>query len=225
MTCQEYQSFISFQMDGEMTPAEIVQAERHLEACPRCAAVYLDLKKLVEESQQLPLFEPPARLWTSLRRQLESEQLIRPSVGWISRWVGTFQLPAMPQLVVATSLVAVLMIVSSFWVIRGLKFAPHSPSSKTFEEIQAANEVRQAEEHYLAAINSLAKITETRMEQMDPALKGVLEDNLATIDYYIDKCRETVKNEPTNVLAQRYLLEAYRKKVDLLESIVHSDVL
>lgn len=225
MTCQEYQSFISLQMDGEMTPAEIVVAERHLEDCPRCRAVYTDLKKIVDESQQLPVFEPAARLWTNLRQQLETEQLIRPSKGWISIWMSGFQIHEWPKLAVATSLVAVLMLVSSIWVFRGIKIGTNPPLPKNAEEIQAANEVRQAEEHYLAAINSMAKITEARMEQMDPTLKGVLEDNLATIDYYIDKCRETVKNEPTNALAQRYLLEAYRKKVDLLESIVQSDVL
>lgn len=123
----------------------------------------------------------------------------------------------------ATATLVIVLMIASVWLYRSSKIP--APSPGTSQETQVTNEVRLAEQHYLQAIESLEKISRSRMAQMDPSVKGVLEDNLATIDYYIDKCRETVKNEPSNALAQRYLLEAYRKKVDLLASIVHSDVL
>ncbi|MBZ5537437.1 MAG: zf-HC2 domain-containing protein [Acidobacteriia bacterium] len=224
MDCREYQLLISAQIDGDMSPAEVLEAERHLGACSRCAAVYNDLKTIVVGAQQLPPFEPSDRLWIRVQAQCEADGLVRQSPGapWLRmEW---FRLLEGPRIAMATAFLAVLIMVASVMTYRGIHTPPQGPSRDSTAEIQAANEVRTAEQHYLDAIDSLQRITESRMAQMDPSLKSILEDNLATIDYYIDKCRESVKNDPSNALAQRYLLEAYRKKVDLLASIVHSDV-
>lgn len=225
MDCREYQRLISAQLDGDMAPAEVIEAERHLASCARCTRVYNDLRIIVAEAQQLPPFAPDERLWLRLRAQCENENLVRTSPKPIRTWAGWFQMPAWPKTAWATGVLAILVALSSVWIFNGLRLVQKAPSPDANAEIQATNEVRLAEQNYLQAIDSLQKITDSRMAQMDPALKSVLEDNLATIDYYIDKCRESVKNEPTNALAQRYLLEAYRKKVDLLASIVHSNVL
>ena len=224
MNCQEYRILISAQIDGDMTPAEVLEAERHLGSCARCAVVYNDLKTIVLEAQQLPPFEPNDRLWVHLLAQCEAEGLVgMPSKPFWS-WLESFRLPEGPRIAMPTGFLAILVMVASVMMYQGIRTAPQGSSKDNAAEMQATAEVLSAEKHYLEAIDSLQKITETRMAQMDPSLKSVLEDNLATIDYYIDKCRETVKNEPSNALAQRYLLEAYRKKVDLLASIVHSDV-
>ncbi len=206
-----------------MSPAEVVEVERHLAACPRCASIEADVRTLVAEASQLPAFEPDPRVWKRLQASCEAEGLTqyygKPS-GWLA-WLPSPDL----RLATAAATLVVLMTVASLWLYRGMRFTPTNVQSSQAQETQVSNEVRIAEQNYLQAIEDLEKISQARMAQMDPSVKGVLEDNLATIDYYIDKCRETVKNEPANALAQRYLLEAYRKKVDLLASIVHSDVL
>jgi|GEM_PF-1109594 len=225
MDCLEYQHLISAQLDGDMTPADIIEAERHLGSCARCAVVYNDLRTIVAEAQHLPPFVPDERLWLRLRAQCENENLVRTPSKPAWRWAGWFQIQTWPKTAWATGFLAVLVVSASIWLFSGLPLVRKAPSRDAAAEVQATNEVRLAEQNYLQAIDSLQKITDSRMAQMDPGLKSVLEDNLATIDYYIDKCRESVKNEPSNALAQRYLLEAYRKKVDLLASIVHSDVL
>ncbi len=53
----------------------------------------------------------------------------------------------------------------------------------------------------------------------------ILNDNLATMDYYVKECQEAVKNSPDNPLVHRYLLTAYQKKIEIMQSIVNSDVL
>jgi hypothetical protein len=224
MTCNECQSLVSAQLDGDISPAELVAAEQHLALCSRCAVVFDDLKTLVAESGKLPLFEPEARLWMRVQTQCEAERLIRTQKSFAS-WFEWARVPEWPRMATAAGTLVVLILVATVWLYRGLGIEPTTPVSETAQEMQATQEIRLAEQHYLQAIDSLENITRSRMAQMDPSLKDVLEDNLATIDYYIDKCRETVKNEPSNALAQRYLLEAYRKKVDLLTSVIHSDVL
>lgn len=215
---------ISLQIDGDMSPAQVVEAERHVAACSRCAALYADLRIVVSEASQLPLFEPDDRVWGRLRAECKAEGLIHPPESSSGAWRSWFPVPNW-RLATATATLVVMISLASVWVYRGLRVAPTNSTFNTAQEMQVTSEVRMAEENYLQAINSLQAISQARMAQMDPSVKSVLEDNLATIDYYIDKCHETVINEPSNALAQRYLLEAYRKKVDLLASIVHSNVL
>jgi hypothetical protein len=225
MECREYQFLISAQVDGEVSAAEVVEVERHQASCEQCAGVYRDLRTLVSEAQALPLFEPDQRVWTRLKAQCEAGGLIHTAPSPWRGWLDRIPIPSGPRLAMASAALVVVVMLASFMAYRGLQTTSTRQSSESTEAIQAENEVRRAEDSYLQAIESLEKISQTRMASMDPAVRGVLEDNLATIDYYIDKCRETVKNEPSDALAQRYLLEAYRKKVDLLTSIVHSNVL
>jgi anti-sigma factor RsiW len=222
MNCHEYQFLISAQVDGDVSAAEVVEAERHQASCEQCAGVYRDLRTLVSEAQALPLFEPDQRVWTRLKAQCEADGLIHTAPSPWRSWLDRIPIPSGPRLAMASAALVVVVMLASFLAYRGLQTTSTRQSA---EAIQAENEVRRAEDSYLQAIESLEKISQTRMASMDPAVRGVLEDNLATIDYYIDKCLETVKNEPSDALAQRYLLEAYRKKVDLLTSIVHSNVL
>jgi anti-sigma factor RsiW len=222
MNCREYQFSISAQVDGDVSAAEVVEAERHQASCEQCAGVYRDLRTLVSEAQALPLFEPDQRVWTRLKAQCEADGLIHTAPSPWRSWLDRIPIPSGPRLAMASAALVVVVMLASFLAYRGLQTTSTRQSA---EAIQAENEVRRAEDSYLQAIESLEKISQARMASMDPAVRGVLEDNLATIDYYIDKCLETVKNEPSDALAQRYLLEAYRKKVDLLTSIVHSNVL
>jgi anti-sigma factor RsiW len=222
MNCREYQFLISAQVDGDVSAAEVVEAERHQASCEQCAGVYRDLRTLVSEAQALPLFEPDQRVWTRLKAQCEADGLIHTAPSPWRSWLDRIPIPSGPRLAMASAALVVVVMLASFLAYRGLQTTSTRQSA---EAIQAENEVRRAEDSYLQAIESLEKISQARMASMDPAVRGVLEDNLATIDYYIDKCLETVKNEPSDALAQRYLLEAYRKKVDLLTSIVHSNVL
>ena len=62
-------------------------------------------------------------------------------------------------------------------------------------------------------------------DTLDPAMAQILNDNLATMDYYVKECQEAVKNSPDNPLVHRYLLTAYQKKIEIMQSIVNSDVL
>lgn len=225
MNCYEYQALVSAQIDGETSPAEVVEAERHLSRCPRCAALHHDLRLIVTAAEHLPPFEPEDRVWARLRSRCEGEGFIRRPPWLLWNWLGWLQASRWSGMAVATATLVVVIMVASVWLFLGRKHVLPVSVFRTSDEIQATQEVRQAEQQYLQAIDALQKISETRMAQMDSTVKNVLEDNLATIDYYIDKCRESVKNEPSNALAQRYLLEAYRKKVDLLASIVHSNVL
>src|SRR5439155_26080377 len=86
-------------------------------------------------------------------------------------------------------------------------------------------ELKKAEQHYQQAIQALNDVSQKKLDSLDPALAQILTDNLATMDYYLQECKEAVKTNPENPLVHRYLLTAYQKKVELMQSIVNSDSL
>lgn len=86
-------------------------------------------------------------------------------------------------------------------------------------------EVQKAESHYQKAIEALSEASQRKLDSVDPALAQIFNDNLATMDYYLKECKEAVQTNPDNPLIHRYLLTAYQKKVELLQTIVSSDSL
>jgi hypothetical protein len=83
--------------------------------------------------------------------------------------------------------------------------------------------VQKAELHYQNAIQALSEVSQKRLQSLRPELAQIFTDNLATMDYYLKECQDTAKNNPDNPLVHRYLLVAYEKKAELMQTIVNSD--
>jgi hypothetical protein len=223
MNCSEVQFKISEWVDGE-APEHESGIQRHMEFCKDCASFYQDIQRLKENSGQLGLFDPPGRLWVHLREQLVAEGLIHapePSRGLWERifpaglsglWPGLK--PALTGAILALVLSATVL----YFYTRSGKEGPPT-------EVVILQELQQAERHYQRAIETLSEVSQRKIEGLDPAMAQILNDNLATMDYYVKECQEAVKNNPGNPLVHRYLLTAYQKKVEIMQSIMNSDVL
>ncbi len=103
------------------------------------------------------------------------------------------------------------------------KYLNRGAATAPSQDALVLQEVRQAELHYQRAIEALSGISQKHLETVDPALAQIFKDNLATMDYYLKECRDAVQTNPDNPLIHRYLLTAYQKKVELLQTIVNSD--
>jgi len=77
-------------------------ARMHLETCDSCKDFVADLSSIVAAAHQLPAeIEPPARIWISLRNQLEAEGIIKspvvvpagivPSTSWWQSFGNIFR--------------------------------------------------------------------------------------------------------------------------------------
>ena len=95
----------------------------------------------------------------------------------------------------------------------------------TSHQEDLTEELRKAEANYRAAIEALSASSRKKLEGLDPVLAQVFHDNLATMEYYLNECKRAVENSPQNPLAHRYLLAAYQKKVELMQTILTSDSL
>jgi hypothetical protein len=222
MNCRDVQFKISEWLDGE-TPDQVSRLKGHMELCQDCASFYQDMQVIKETSCQLGTVDPPDRLWISIRRQLTSEGLVRIPEKKLGLWERIFPMGVWPGLKPALSgaIVALILSVSVFYLInsRQQKLELGSPEAEVFQQLQ------QAELNYLKAIESLSEVSQRKIENMDPAMAQILNDNLATMDYYVKECQEAVRHSPDNPLVHKYLLTAYQKKIEIMQSIVNSDVL
>ena len=220
MKCIEIQSKISDWVDGGPAEGEL---ESHLKVCRACASFHEDVLALKQSSSALGLVDPPSRLWASLQVQLVSEGLIKTQEAKQSFWQRLFPTVLMPSLkpAFAGAILALLLSTTVFYFYsqRGGQEVKVSSEAQIFRELQ------QAEVHYQKAIEALSEVSKRKIETLDPAMAQILNDNLATMDYYVKECQDAVKSSPDNPLVHRYLLTAYQKKIEIMQSIVNSDVL
>ena len=220
MKCIEMQSKISDWVDGGPAEGEL---QSHLKVCRACASFHEDVVALKQSSGALGLVEPPGRLWANLQVQLVSEGLIRTPEAKQPFWQRWFPAVWMPGLKPAFggAILALLLSTTFFY----LYLQRDSREGRISSEAQVFQELHQAEVHYQKAIEALSEVSKRKIETLDPAMAQILNDNLATMDYYVKECQDAVKSSPDNPLVHRYLLTAYQKKIEIMQSIVNSDVL
>jgi hypothetical protein len=220
MRCIELQSKISDWVDGGLAETGL---ESHLNECRSCAAFHEDILALKRGASALGSMEPPSRLWDNLHAQLISDGLIKAAEERQGFWQRLSSAFSMPRLKPAFSGAILALLFSTtffyFYTQRGAQQQEISSEAQVFQELQ------QAELHYQRAIEALSEVSKRKIDTLDPAMAQILNDNLATMDYYVKECRDAVKNSPDNPLAHQYLLTAYQKKIEIMQSIVNSDVL
>ncbi len=227
INCPDLQEDVSLWVDGELDLTRAETVKRHLECCPECAAFHRDMNAIRQGVERLEPIEPPDRLWKSIRFQLEAEGLIR-SEPKESFWAAILP-KRLPGLKPAWSgaILALFLGIGSLLVYDLSTRSPvvPIPVASTSHQEAVLEELRRAEANYRAAIEALSASSRKKLESLDPVLAQVFHDNLATMDYYLNECKRAVENSPQNPLAQRYLLAAYQKKVELMQTIVTSDSL
>jgi hypothetical protein len=223
MSCAIHRENISLQIDEELDLKSSLELKQHLKSCAGCRQLRDDLQIIRTVSLDPEEFEPNARMWTQLESQLRAEGLIKPQRIWNfwHRWFPSWEFDATLKPAMAGALVTLVLVFSGFFA---YKVAFHSGVSPNNAE-QVLLEVERAETQYAKTIQDLEGISRQRLQMVNPSVARIFQDNLATMDYYLQECKEAVKREPNSGLAQKYLLAAYQKKVELLESIVNSDLM
>ncbi len=206
---------LSDYLDGELTAGEAAAVEAHLRECAACNAVLNDLKRIVAQAQHLEPRPPQADLWAGIERRIER---VTPP-----RRVSF----TLPQLAAAAAL---LVAVSAGTAI---KFAaPAVPASVPVEQT-AKDEPAQAEAaesnatiavtpvgfsdaQYDAAVADLEKALKAGRGRLDKSTIEVVEHNLQIIDQAIAQAREALVGDPANSYLSGHLVEARRRKLDLL---------
>jgi hypothetical protein len=203
-------------LEGENLPAVYA----HAQECPFCGVILADLEAIRLASRQMPLEEPPARVWSNIRAQLASEGVFRqPARGW-ARWL---QFPGpLPHAVPVAALTGLVVVLGAFLLVYPRVFqrnvARSHPSAQTVNLGATRPAVLAEDEDVARTIGEMEKSYRASDKRLDPAVKVVYQKSLESLDSSIDECRASVEREPTNNLAHEYLLSAYAQKAEVLAS-------
>ena len=189
----------------------------HVAGCSHCQGLIADIETIISVSVQLPAeVEPPARIWVSLRNQLEQEGIIREakSTGqaayWWTRLGDLFRSRAL-----ATVTVGLLIAVAGF-----IQLSQHP--DRTIKE----SKIAVAPDWQVPFAQTRQVLSEQEVDLRNMHLSSTspvdaaLQQNLQQVNEFIADCERHLKAEPQDDLAREYLSDAYQQKAELLSAMM-----
>ena len=219
MTTDSFTDRLSEYLDGELTPAERADVDRHLTQCAECRSTLEDLRGVVSEAALLQDGRPARDLWSGIAARIapDGRQLAR--VSPFRRAISSRLSFTLPQLAAAG---IALMVLSGglVWMARSgdprADFDPLNAQSAPPSPAPIVAPVNFADPHYDEAIADLERTLEAGRTKLDPETVRVLEENLGAIDRAIDQCRRALATDPANVYLNTHLADARQRKLALL---------
>lgn len=188
-------------------------ARIHVAGCQHCQGFIADLETIVSAAHELPAeAEPPARVWISLRNQLEQEGVIWEGAApgkERSSWSRAFAQLFMGRALAAVTVGALIAIAAVVQVRQSseprVAPVPRSPDIAATVELLNKQEVDVRNMH-LAGTSS--------------PVDASLQQNLQQIDDFIADCERHLKEAPQDEVAREYLYSAYEQKAELLSAML-----
>jgi anti-sigma factor RsiW len=218
MTIQDaYTERLSDYLDGELTDAEHADVEAHLRGCPACVDVLNDLKRVVARAQTLEPRPPGADLWAGIAAR--TERVAQPR-----RFSFTVaQLAAAAVVLMALSGTFAVKLLAPAPVpapvdgsVAAFRAAPPPPAGPDENSYVSVTPVSLADAQYDAAVSDLEKALKAGRGRLDRSTIEIVEHNLQIIDQAIAQARDALAADPANTYLSGHLVEARRRKLDLL---------
>jgi hypothetical protein len=228
MECKFTERSLSEYLEGELSAAQALELEEHLNECASCSLLLDEYRRIVSACRALPDYESRQELWIPIKRQIRQSEAPAAPVSRV-RNAPEPMVALLGRMVfyrrVAYASIGIALLSFSVWIGQFLYQSDRGfmPDAEPAE--LAALEVRKAEIHYRNAIESLTQELEASKGQWNAELRQVVDQNLRTIDASIAECRLAIRKEPQNPAAPTYLLAAYRKKVELLKTLLDNQAM
>ena len=218
MSDDEFTDRLSEYIDGELTPAEHLDFERHLVICARCRTTLDELQAVVAQAAALTDTRPGAALWPGIAARIGEGRAAGLNASPFTRAVMRRVSFTLPQLAAAA---LALMVLSGglVWVARsGDPRADFDPVSADTGRAPIAP-VSVADPQYDAAVADLEGVLAQERSRLDPETVRVIEANLAAIDMAIAQSREALAADPANMYLNTHLASARQRKLALLRRV------
>ncbi len=212
MNCADVQRVLP-ELDEGVRHAEL---QAHVKSCPECSELVSDLELIASEARELAESEEPSpALWFRIAGQLRNEGLIRePETqplrpvlvskqrSWNAWWLAP---------------VAAVLILGGVFVMRP-KPAGDVAQQTIQTQTAASSENGQSVESQIAA-SARAEAQQVddqqfldEVSQRAPMMKAAYENELRTVNSYIDETRLYAQQNPNDEDARHQLMQAYEQK-------------
>ena len=194
-------------------------ARAHVAGCSYCQEFVADLATIVSVAKELPAeAEPPARVWVSLRTQLELEGIIKtpvvPARAERSPWWHGFN-DLFRSRALAAAAVGLLIVAAGVLQLR------QPPDRFPEALVRVAGPAWQIPFTQTAKVLNEQEIDLTNMQLASTtAVDASFRQNLKQVDDFIADCERRVSAEPQDDLAREYLSNAYQQKAELLSAMM-----
>ncbi len=213
LACSQFDRGLAGYLEGEDRPF----VPTHTQECPVCRVILADLEQILFAGRELKLEEPPARVWANIRATLaEQGAFRRPLSGW-RRW---FDYPALLPQPAPVAAIAAVVILGAVLLLHSRAFETNFASRpRPDATVQVAGATWYASNDDLArTLADMETSYRAREKALDPSVKVIYQKSLQSLDNSINECRESVRREPANDLANEYLVSAYAQKAQVLAS-------
>jgi hypothetical protein len=226
---EEWTDKLSEYLDDELSPREREAVESHLRGCAECAAVLDDLTRVVERAQRLDRRPPRSDLWDGIAARIETRGAAPRRVSF-----------TLPQLAAAAVLLIAVSagiawefadrsrsVESSRFSVSSTQTPDRDPSTSTESSRASSGDepsgarpdvamVSFADAQYDAAVSDLEKALQNGRGRLDKTTIAIVEHNLQIIDQAIEQARQALEADPANDYLSGHLVDARRRKLDLL---------
>lgn len=208
----EWTDRLSDYLDEELSAGERRAVEAHLAGCADCRGVLDELTRVVARARNLESRPPDADLWPGVQRRIDRVSARRFTV-------------TLPQ-AAAASLVVALLSGAIVWKVVGSPRAHDAaaatappPVVQAFRPAEPTPDIATisfADAQYDAAVADLENALKEGRGRLDKTTIDIVEHNLQIIDQAIDQARQALDADPGNSYLSSHLVEARRRKLDLL---------
>lgn len=224
MSCDRYAGAIEELVDGTLSDDRRRALDAHLDDCAACRALVADLQAIARAARTLEPIEPPPAVWARVSSGIATP----PRRGFTAFAFQSPWLAAAAVVVVAAGVTAALLVhgpgpsPSSTPPPSGAAVAPAATGNVPVDAIvqHVEDELKQAEQHYQAALTDLDRIAASGDSALDPKVTAALRQNVAIVDKAIADSRAALAEEPGSVPARESLFDALRRKVTLLQDTI-----
>src|ERR1700748_3503605 len=183
-------------------------AREHVAGCGNCQSLVEDLTEIVATAHLLPAeVEPPARVWLSLKAQLEQDGIIKSPAAIAEKasfWAGFQDLFRSRAL--ATAAVGLLVVAA----VTSQLQRPAEPAIEVAHNVYNDTAIAlNADEANLTQVSLSSEPVDISLHQ-----------NLDIVDKFIADCEQRIKDEPGDDLTREYLTGAYEQKAELISAMM-----
>lgn len=229
MTCDVYRDSLPELLDGGYLPDGGLDADRraaleaHAATCADCRALTADLQRIARVASSLERHAPPRDGWSTIARRLQQE----PGFGTAASHPApaSRRNPSQWSWLAAAAMLIVAIGATLVFLKRGLDgpssrttTGGNAPQQQLVESVES--EVQQAAAHFENVVALLEQMANQNDSPLDPEVTAKLRQSLGVIDQAIDESRRALRSEPESQLAQASLLDAFRRKVSLLQDTI-----